>query len=831
MASNIYGALSTTLRLSGLSSGMDTDSIVQQLMRVEKMRVDKVKQDKQLLEWKRDDYRSMTNLLRGLKDEYFDYLKPATNLRSSVSLATFKVTYGGADTYSAFTATPRAGAVTGTYTISNVKVAETAKVSSGIAVTGGITGSPISVTIDNISALNDNNKFLVSFNGTSKEITIDDGLSGIDAVVTNLNEKLTTAFGAEKITVAKDLVDGNKLTFTTDSTNTLSISSSYNTGLTDLLGKAITSNYVVDNQNNKFTLSYNNGTAETITVDPGTYADADALAKKIQEKIDGTAGLSGNIRVLNQNNYIVLKPIEAPAVTSGNLLGVDISNGVLVDANNKAIDVTIGGTNHQQIVLTEKEYTTKSDLLKEVQSKLDTAFGANKVMVSMDETTKELRFEEISSADTIKADRVENGGLTALGLKNVNVSNKLDTSLTLTDLAARLGRTLTPADGDGDTYDIEFTINGKLFQFKSSQTLSEVITTVNGDADAKVKMTYDQLNDKLVVESKEQGVAAKVDISDAAGDGNLMYALGLHGLSDVGADASIDYYDGTSTQTITRASNDFNINGITFSLKATSAAAVEMKVAGDATKSFDLIKNFVNKYNEIVDKINAEISETRERDYLPLTDDQRESLSESEIEKWEEKAKAGMLGNDSLLRDLLSEMRNSLYKGIKDVDGSLYSIGITTGTWDQKGKLVLNETRLKDAIANDPDLVSDIFTKESTTAYSPDLDAASRVTRDEENGIANRINDILQDYIRTTRDSDNKKGFLIERAGIVGDTSQYLNTLAGQIKGKEDTIVTLLDRLTDKENQYYKRFTAMEKALSQMQTQSAWIAQQFGGGQ
>jgi flagellar hook-associated protein 2 len=307
---------------------------------------------------------------------------------------------------------------------------------------------------------------------------------------------------------------------------------------------------------------------------------------------------------------------------------------------------------------------------------------------------------------------------------------------------------------------------------------------VNSDTDANVKMVYDQLNDKITVESKELGEAAKVTISDDPGNGNLMYALGLDGLSDIGGDASIDYNDGTSTQTITRASNNFTVNGINLDLKSTSAAAVELKVSGDTTKSFDLIKSFVDKYNEIVDKVNSELSETRESDYLPLTDDQRDAMSESEIEQWEEKAKSGMLSNDSILRGLLSEMRNSLYKEIKDAGGSLYSIGITTGTWDQKGKLVINETKLKDAIANNPDLVTNIFTKGSTTAYSPNLDVTSRAKRDEENGIANRIYYILQNYTRVTRDSNNKKGLLIERSGITGDSSQYQNFLADQINTK-----------------------------------------------
>jgi flagellar hook-associated protein 2 len=661
MSSNMVSALNTRLRLSGMSSGLDTDSIIKQLMKVEAMKVDKVKQQKQLLEWKRDDYRSITNLLRGFKDEYFDVLKPATNLRSSDSLSAYKITYNGADTYSAFTATPEGGAIPGTYTISNVKVAETAKVSSYTSITGDITGSSISPTINDISAANNNNKLVINFNGTSKEITIDDGLNGIDDVINNLDSKLTALFGAGKITVGKD-VDGDQLTFATSSTNTLSFSAAY-------------------------------------------------------------------------------------------------------------------------------------------------------------------------------ASSIENGGLEALGLKNINASNKLNMNLKLTDLASSFNRAIAPnVDTDGDGYDIEFTINNKLFQFKSTQTLSEIVSTVNADPDAKVKMVYDQLNDKFTVTSNETGAMAKVSINDAANEGNLMFVLGLTGplgagTSDTGVDASIDYFDGTSTQTITRATNDFTMNGISFSLKANSAVSVEMKVAGDTTKSFELIKNFVNKYNEIVDKLNSEVSEKRYKDYVPLTDEQRETMSEKQIEQWEEKAKSGMLENDSLLSGLLSQMRSAFYQEIKGVGGTPYSIGITTGTWEQRGKLVINETKLKDAIANNPELVTDIFSKESDTAYSPNMDSASRTKRNEENGIANRFNDIIQDYIRTNRDTSNRKGLLLERAGITGDASNYENALARDIKDKDAKIETLLDRLLSKEDYYYKKFAALEKALNQMNSQSAWLTQQFGGGQ
>jgi flagellar hook-associated protein 2 len=829
VASNISSMLNNRIRFTGIASGLDTDSLIKQLMKVENMRVDKVKQDKQLLEWKRDDYRSIINKLRSFKDNYFDVLNSSTNMMSAASLSANKVTYGGADTYSAFTATPGSGILPGTYTISNVKVAETAKVSSDGLITGGIVGSGITVGSNYISAANDNNKFTVNFNGTSKEITIDDGLVGIDAVIANLQSKIDTAFGTEKITVGKTGAGNDQITFSTDSTNVLSISAAYNTGSSALLGKTIGSNFVVNSQNNKFTVAYNDGTPITIEVPTGTY-NADTLAKAIQEKIDdGSTGLKDKVRVLNQNNTIVLKAIEAPAVATGNITGVDVSGeNIAVDANNKVINVTIGGTNNKQITLTEKTYATSADLLKEVQSKLNSAFGSNKVIVSLDDAGA-LRFEEISSDDTIKTGKVENGGLAALGLKDVNVSNKLSMNLTIVDLANKLVKGFTPADEntdnnpDNDVIDIRFTINGKLFEFKSTQTLNEIVSAVNNDPDAKVKMSYDQLNDRFIVESKEYGKVAKVDIDDV--DGGLMDALGLHGLNDTGEDASIDFDDGTGVQTITRDSNNFTINGISFSLKANSAEEVELKLEGDPSKTLDLIKGFVAKYNEVVDMINGELNEKRNRDYAPLTDEQKEALSDSEVEKWEEKARSGMLSNDSLLRGLLSDMRNCLFQGIEGVDGTLQSIGISTGTWEQRGKLVINETKLKDAITNNPDLVTSIFTKESTTRYSSSMDAAAKAKRNEENGIASRLDDILQDYIRTSGD----KGSLLQRAGITGDRSEIQNTLSEQINAKVDMIATLLDKLTEKEDRYYKQFAAMEKALSEMNSQSSWLSQQFGG--
>jgi len=651
MANSISSALSSQLRISGLSSGLDVDSIVQQLMTVEQTKVDKVRQSKTLLEWKRDDYRSIINSIRAFKDEFFDVLKPATNLRSAASLSAYKTTYNGADTSSYFTATAGSSAVAGTFNISDIKLAKSARAASGSSVTGDIIGSAISISSGTISAANANNKINVTFNGTTKEITLDDGLADINAVASNLNSKLEEVFGTGEITAG---VDGSSITFTTASTNVLSIS-----------------------------------------------------------------GVDGN------------------------------------------------------------------------------------------------------------------SGLEALGYLDANKSNKLNLKAALSDISSFFGISdLTPADGDGDGYDIEFTVNGEEFQFKSSQTLNEVFSTVNGNSAAGVTMSYDQLNDKIVVQSKDTGLASGIKIDDVSGNGNLMEVLGLSGTDVTGTNASITYDDGSGAQTITRSSNDFTINNIAFSLNKEYSSAVgdpiEVKISGDPTKTLELVKSFVSKYNELIGKINTELSEKKYKDYSPLTDEQKAEMSENDIELWEENAKSGMLKNDSVLSGFASKMREMIYKDVDGVSTKLYSIGITTGTWDQKGKLVIDETKLKEAITNSPDEVISLFTKASDTAYSPDMSAEDRATRDSENGIANRLYDVMQDYIRTTRNSEGQKGLLLEKAGIIGDVTETNNIISKEISSKESLISTLLDKLADKEDQYYEKFTAMESYISRMNSQSSWLSQQLG---
>ena len=625
MANNIANILNSRFRLTGMASGLDTDSMVEQLMRVEKYKVDKVKQDKQLLEWKRDDYRSMTRLLKELSDTYMDVLSPS-NMRSSNSYKAFTVS--SLDS-TAVTATANADAVAGTHSIT---VTQLAKAASTVSSSG--VSSPLQST----------------------------------AAITNLD-----------FTGGKD----------------------FNVQL--------------------------NGITKNIAVS-GSFTDVDQLKAYIQTEVDKAFG-SGKIAVGNSSGQLTFSSAD---------------------------------------------------------SKINLISG----------TTDALAQLNITSGST----------------NRLKLSSKLDA-------------TNMPIPNSGI---VSFKINGVSFEFDSAtKTMNDVISEVNSSA-AGVTLSYSEATDKFTLTSKVKGAGDAIKIEEISGDFfGANSKLGITSLTINNGQDAIFELDNT---TITRNDNSFLLDGVKYNLLK-EGVTTSITLEQDVDKVYNNIKSFVDKYNDIISKINGELREERDSDYTPLTDEQREAMSESEIEKWEEKAKSGMLRNDSLLSGMLVQMRNAIYKSIEGVNGGVYSIGIKTGDYTQQGKLIIDEVKLKDAIKNKPDLVANIFNKESEINYSPNLDAADKTTRYNESGIVHRLYDIIQSNITTIPNTAGQKGLLIEKAGFTGDYIDISSYISSQIRNKEQLIDTLTDKLYDKEEQYYQKFAALEKAMSQMSSQSSWIAQQFGSGQ
>ena len=137
-------------------------------------------------------------------------------------------------------------------------------------------------------------------------------------------------------------------------------------------------------------------------------------------------------------------------------------------------------------------------------------------------------------------------------------------------------------------------------------------------------------------------------------------------LYDLGSSKQVDTISGTNASftingiTTERSSNTFTIDGVTFNLKQTFTDPVIVGVTSDVSAVYDNIKSFIDSYNEIITAISAKTNETRNRNYQPLSEEERSSLSENEVEKWDKIAKAGWLQNDATLKGLLSSMRYSM---------------------------------------------------------------------------------------------------------------------------------------------------------------------------
>lgn len=338
--------------------------------------------------------------------------------------------------------------------------------------------------------------------------------------------------------------------------------------------------------------------------------------------------------------------------------------------------------------------------------------------------------------------------------------------------------------------------------------LKDIVEAINTYAGSQVA-SYDAATQKLTLKADEASGVFNISSSDAAGQDFLVNQLKL---TAYGQDSKINI-DGVD---VTQSSNNFTISGVTYNLKSVSSTAANVSIQADIDKTIANVKAFVDSYNTMISTINTELNEDKYRDYLPLTDDQKSDMEDSDIEAWQAKARSGLLRNDSILTDLLNSMRTGFSASISGLAGdyrNASSIGITTGKYidddgnittesDNGGRLYVDDDDLRKALTEDPDIVYKIF------GTSGDTNATE--------GVANRLYDQMYSTL----------GKLKDKAGIPGatDTNSFL---AKSLKNYTDSLDALEDRLDDMEERYYRQFDAMEVALSQLNQQSSWLLQQF----
>lgn len=352
----------------------------------------------------------------------------------------------------------------------------------------------------------------------------------------------------------------------------------------------------------------------------------------------------------------------------------------------------------------------------------------------------------------------------------------------------------TTADQTTATGNYTLNISGKSYTFSGSDTIKNVLDKLNGDKEANVTATFDEVSRQIVIKSKTFG-------SNVTMSGSLNY--GLKSVAEEEADVTIN---GSKVKFF---GNMTVINGVEITLLQKSAenATSNITTKADGKKAIETIKSFIEEYNSLIKSLNSKISEKRYSDYTPLTSEQKKEMNEDDIKLWTEKAQSGLLRGDTIISEGLMDMRNILISSSVKLDNrsiSLPDIGITTGTYTENGKLYLDEEKLQKAISENPDKIRELFMGSA-------------------DGSTTGIFDKLYDSTLTTL------GKISDKSGTSkysSDITQALNeesTMGKELRTLNTRISELTKKMVTLETNYYNKFTAMETAINKLNSQSASI--------
>lgn len=365
---------------------------------------------------------------------------------------------------------------------------------------------------------------------------------------------------------------------------------------------------------------------------------------------------------------------------------------------------------------------------------------------------------------------------------------------------------ISAADSTGKVVD-------KSFAFTPDQSLNDILDEINNSG-LNVTAFFGSGSNEIAITSNQTG-QLNTSGNDITMSGNFFNTnLGFSTTGVKGSDSTLT----VNNVQLKSHNNTFTVNNVTFNLNNTftNTTPVNVNVTNDTSGIFDKITAWVDKYNDTIKTINDKVSEKRNRDYPPLTDTQKKSMSDSDITLWNDKAMSGMLSDDQLLPNGLNQMRMDLYTSVNSVSNTdsdqLADIGITTSSdYTDNGKLVIDEAKLKAAIAADPTSVMNLFTNSGTSSGGTKPDYASE-------GIMMRLQTTIQNTMNSINDEAGK------------DTSTWNQFSLGKSIHDYDTQISdMMTHLQDVQNRYYTQFTAMEQAIEQSNQQGAFISQNFGG--
>lgn len=933
--SSIYGTRNV---LSGLASGMDTETMIENAVSGIKLKIQNLQKRRTKIEWQQEAYRSIIDKAVNFNNKYTSY-SSKTNLLSqsffsnavnTTTAGTFKdkITASGKTNSDIKINGVKQMATAAAYTVSGLgglgdmstvtgkefdvsKDLDVSTVSGSLTFQyGGTNGATFDIKFDELENLND----VVVYN---EDGSVNEDAGNAQKLAQAINNKLgeitysytkngfqetTTADKAVKVTANAD----GRLTFTDGlgNGNTVKISSSsgdikryagenvlVNPG--DLTKKVRTSEYLGGTRSEDGTWSGGkelgitfNGTTKRISMSevmekaeellkdkPNATDDEKNAAFKdaLQSKLDGAFG-KDKIKVGNDGGKLSFKTAEGSTMSLGGSavegMGFESGDSNFVNPGKKLSDIlgakgesifsqdnrlkgAGGATEHKRADGTAyyldkagnrvdkdgyrvdndgkalydfeingahinvTEDTTLESLMNSINSNAQAG-----VKVSYSKLTNEFKF---TATETGANGKIEFGALA----KDLFGPSK-DTPIN-DNFADNYGFPSFP-DSVNPEITVRFSSKDLKFNINNKTTMEDFAEEINKAGMGDLKASYNEETGQFTVTDRngvEQEFA--VIVGSTAYEREIKPAATYTAGQDAIMDVTIN---GKNFADLTRSSNSFDIDGLTINVKGTFNAdganapdkdgndyeAVTFNTTTDTDKIVDVIRQFVDDYNEMATEIKNAYStmpaqKSNGAKYEPLTAEEEDKYSESELKAYNEKAKQGILFGDSTLSSMYGKMLSAIAPGGADGQ-TLREIGIGTSYSNGMTTLSLDEDKLRAALESDPDKVRTAFTKTKEGGSSTD-------------GLMQTMQNTLNNYVKTTGEP---KGVLITRAGSVkAPTSLNSNSLKSQMDNIDSQIDRWADKMSDQIDRYTTKFSRLEQLIAQMNSQASAMSGLMGG--
>lgn len=766
------------IRLSGMQSGLDTEALVSALVLSYRTKKEDYEKAQTKLSWKQDKWKSINTKITN----FYSGTLASNKLTSAYNLKKATINNSSYATVSASTS-----AVSGTQTLKVTKLASTGYLTGGKISDSNkakLTGSSKLSEVDGMGSKADGAAISVTANGTTSTITLSSDMTINEFVVKLKNAGLTASF---------------------DENNQRFFISSKSSG--------------ADNDFS-MTAANNNGKSalEALRLQATT---EDTIAKDIA-KYQTIVGQDDYVSKTAENNYKAAIDEYNKAISSLK------DTNTKLDYEKSYLNTFINSLAYEEKTAEDGTVTSEptSDSLKTARETLSSKAEELTEKLkdsSLDDSTKAATQLELDAVNAVIKTVSTDSALSRAQKTADDGTTSFDSSTADTTLAG-FDTTITENENKIEVYYTKAGISkGSDGNYNASQISSttglilESYTYEKAVADGNSLATGYQTAAQEQYDYAQKMVAAYNKLQDGTATSDDKKLLGLSDSTTTdstsavriaGSNAQIELNGAVFENT----TNNFSINGLTIQATAlTGNEAVTITTDTDVDGIYDTIKDMFSEYNELIKTLDTALNADSAKGYEPLTDDEKESMSDDEIEKWETKIKDSLLRNDGTLSSVVSSMKNSMLAGIT-IDGKTYNLsdfGISTGSYfststNEKGVYHIdgdeddstskgNTDKLKAAIANDSDTVIKFFSQLANNLYS---------TLNKKLGTSNSMSSYMSIY--------NDKEMATQY-------SEYKTKISDQ----ETKISTW-------EDYYYKKFSRMESALASLNSQASSISGLFG---